>query len=92
MKYTKYERLVIMKEVLKVVNGENDYFIQRTRYGNANEVTNYIVDNILAQGVIRTRGALLVQIGACVTGCFVTGAEWNNNSTAKVYENIYKAL
>ena len=91
-RYSVQERLIIMQEVLKVVEG-NEYNIKRTRYGNANEVTDFIVDNILARGVVRTRGALLTQIGACTTGCFVNDEDtkWKSNYTSMLYKEIYDA-
>ena len=91
-RYSVQERLIIMQEVLKVVEG-NEYNIKRTRYGNANEVTDYIVDNILERGIIRTRGALLTQIASCVTGCFINDEDTKLicNYTSMLYKEIYDA-
>ena len=91
MKYTVQERLTIMNEVLKVVEGDKAA-IKMARYGNPNAVTKQIIKNILEQGVNRKPGALLTQIGLCTTGCFIEDSvAWNNHSTAQLYRTIYMA-
>jgi hypothetical protein len=40
----------------------------------------------------RTDGALLVQIGACATGCYVKDTKWNEHKNAKKYNEIFNEL
>ena len=64
MKYTVQERLTIMNEVLKVVEGDKAA-IKMARYGNPNAVTKQIIKNLKCK-----------MIGFFITNIIIMGMFW----------------
>ena len=93
MMWNESDLLTVACEVISFIDNDT-YKIQRCRYGNSNGTTREVLKLLRTHSELnnRTDGALLVQIGACTTGCYVKDTKWNENKNAKRYNEIFNEL